>query len=360
MNAPKRPAVRSTKSAPGGTDPALPGRTTQKEAESGLEPLLPTASFGDFDEALDVARRLQAGSTASGLGERLAALRPAVVAGLPVIVAMLRDPAGTRRGSLLRLLDLLGPEAAPAVPALIDVLRDEGQSQDHFWVLEILRRIGPAAAEAVPVIGGCGYVSWRSRLSWGPEYEGVRQTLRAIGPAAYPHIRRSLLSADESVATAAACILRGYREIPDLPVAEFARVIPDVVTGARAAVVRALSELGVPSLAEHLSAVLLRPPGSGADEAAALMLRPLGRGDARPEAFEGMLSDADPLVRSAAARLVSGKVYAPSASLLLRLGELLTDPDERVRVSAAYSLRVYGLADRDEGPTPAADRAGWS
>jgi HEAT repeat protein len=52
---------------------------------------------------------------------------------------------------MLDVVQLLGPEAKPLVPAFIAILKDK-TARDQWVALEALGNIGPAAAEAVPVL----------------------------------------------------------------------------------------------------------------------------------------------------------------------------------------------------------------
>jgi HEAT repeat protein len=82
-------------------------------------------------------------------------------AAVPALVNVLDDPDPLVRGHAAESLGLIGPDAAPAVPALVKHLSDEGQWT--AWVgdkgfrqtvggltAEALGKIGPAAKEAVP------------------------------------------------------------------------------------------------------------------------------------------------------------------------------------------------------------------
>ena len=74
----------------------------------------------------------------------------------------------------------MGPTAAPAVPALIGVLRRGGNPMS---AARALGRIGPAAKEAVPALCEC----LKEKLSYGLRTEAA-EALGRIGPAAGPAI----------------------------------------------------------------------------------------------------------------------------------------------------------------------------
>lgn len=69
---------------------------------------------------------------------------------LPALIGALRDPDSMVRARAAEAIGEIGPDAAPAVPALIGLLRP-GESA-RAMVCLALSRIGPAAASALPAL----------------------------------------------------------------------------------------------------------------------------------------------------------------------------------------------------------------
>lgn len=84
-----------------------------------------------------------------------AALRSAMPAVLPVLIKLLDEPRLDVWPSVMWTFELIGPEAAPAVPHIIRLI--QGISPDthlryHKYWLNALAAIGPGAAQAVPML----------------------------------------------------------------------------------------------------------------------------------------------------------------------------------------------------------------
>ena len=97
----------------------------------------------------------------------------------------LSDPDFHIRWKALETLAKLGPQAAPAVPALIDRLEEK---YDHYRAIGVLGVIGPAAAPAVPVLLHHleHDLSVEDKLYKNESTDaiGIIETLAEIGPAA--------------------------------------------------------------------------------------------------------------------------------------------------------------------------------
>ncbi len=130
------------------------------------------------------------------------------------------------RWQALEALGKLGPDSAPAVPALIDALDDE---YCRYRAIHVLGQIGSAAAPAVPMLVDrltvtLANAEYRDRET---EVAGIIWTLGRIGPpamAALPVLRQALRDADSNIRYEAAHAVgelgAGAREaIPDLEVA---------------------------------------------------------------------------------------------------------------------------------------------
>ncbi len=109
-------------------------------------------------------------------------------------LAGLSDPDMHTRRSAAAALALRGPEAAPAVPALVRALRDPDV---RLVALRALGAIGPEAASAVPAVAA------QARLSDAFMRLGATYALGGIGPAAIEPLRRALQDDSPAVVLAA-------------------------------------------------------------------------------------------------------------------------------------------------------------
>jgi len=70
---------------------------------------------------------------------------------ISAVIADLKAAAPQTRNAAAYTLSGMGPDAAPAVPALIEALNDEAATV-RFPVCVALREIGPAASAALPAL----------------------------------------------------------------------------------------------------------------------------------------------------------------------------------------------------------------
>ncbi|MBI3944726.1 MAG: HEAT repeat domain-containing protein [Armatimonadetes bacterium] len=71
---------------------------------------------------------------------------------VPMLVGHVQRATGDELHHAAKILRELGPAAAPAVPALIEVLGDREWQERRQCAIEVLGRIGPAAEPAVPAL----------------------------------------------------------------------------------------------------------------------------------------------------------------------------------------------------------------
>jgi HEAT repeat protein len=214
---------------------------------------------------------------------------------VPALTAATRDDQ-TLTAAARALTDLGRGDAA--VPGLLDALGrvDKQRLNDRVALLEALKSIGPKAAPVAPAL-----------LEISDDFqefvevqEAARGALIALGPAAGPTLRAALTS-DRAVRrlTAAEVLFRSERDKDAL----------GTITAA----------LGNPASSRRAAEALTR---SGADAVPALVaVLKSGNSDAR---------------RIATETLVEIGPVAKAASTDLR--QLLTDPDEVIRCTAALAL----------------------
>ena len=82
----------------------------------------------------------------------LAQIGNSVESAIPVLIERTKDEAVEVRRYLAEAFGSLGPTAAPAVPALIDMVADDDDKQVRFEAALALAQIGPDASDAVPVL----------------------------------------------------------------------------------------------------------------------------------------------------------------------------------------------------------------
>ena len=77
--------------------------------------------------------------------------KPAETA-IPALMQHTKDPADEVRRYIADAFGGIGPAAAPAVPALIDMLENDEDKQARFEAALALAQIGPASSDAVPAL----------------------------------------------------------------------------------------------------------------------------------------------------------------------------------------------------------------
>jgi hypothetical protein len=120
---------------------------------------------------------------------------------VPGLVAMLNDPEPVARNVAAGALTRIGPDAAAAVPALIDLLRTDADTKARARAAGALGKIGLRADDAVPALAGA--------LNDGePEVRcEAARALGSFGPvarAAVPGLTAALADGEPAVRQAAA------------------------------------------------------------------------------------------------------------------------------------------------------------
>src|SRR5439155_2480599 len=185
---------------------------------------------------------------------------------VPVVLDSLRDADFQVRLAAVRTCGLLGPSAEPAIPILIEML-DKPGAPLSFWICQTLARFGPKAKAVIPKL---------RELALQDTHPGFCpvEVLPAFGPDALP-------------------LLMELYQHPD--------------NRQRAATARALGKFG-----------------EQAAPAVPFLIRDLDRGNKAWQA--------------AMAAQVLGDIGEPARPALPRLRTLLTDDDARVRLQAAHAV----------------------
>lgn len=275
-----------------------------------------------------------------------------------------RDPE-TRKAGFIAIA-AIGPDAAPAVPALLTALRGPGES-DHEWGVRAVAAIGTPAVAAVPLlVQGLGPPETPLQ---GASYVDMVRALGVMAPAsteALDALRGAIVHDDRRLASAAAIELvrrdldreRGLNALRELlahddsssvaiaaidqlgadakPLAS--QVEARYVAGAfrdyeseRAQ--RVLERFGSVSAFER---TLDAEPPFPSDAVSSLSTM-AGRNPAAMVALVRVLEHRDPTLRAHAARCFGSMETVPPTAVRA-LAEHLTDPDDSVRQDVAKAL----------------------
>ncbi len=96
-------------------------------------------------------QKAETGEARNRAAEAILGFGPDAAPAVPALVEMLDDRSPDFRWSVGRVLGRLGPVAKAAVPALTRSLKDK-TARSPSVVIEVLRDIGPEAKEAVPLL----------------------------------------------------------------------------------------------------------------------------------------------------------------------------------------------------------------
>ena len=260
-------------------------------------------------------------------------------AAIPALIdALGNDPHWYVRQGAAGALGMFGADAKPAVPALIEALRDENDYVRGF-AIGALRRIGPAPDEALPALAEFDSLGTATAL-W-------------LGPAAVPMLIEKLKHENYKVRKAAAETLgkMGSHRGAGHGHLGLGRAVPALVEAlsdrraiVRPAAFKALMRID-PEAAKGTVPILteaLTDTGMNRSTYAAKCLRLLGPDAAAavPALMEA-IEDEHGWIRANAARVL-GDIGPLARESIPALTEALRDENRNVRKRAAESLGKYG------------------
>lgn len=276
------------------------------------------------------------------LGLGLGASRRAVLSFPPeqtlgALMAALESDDSATRTDAARVLQALGPRAAPALPALVEALR--GEAAGVREVAEAIVAIGPATRPHVPQLLAI------LQESEAPRQRLIVQVLSELGATAEEAVP-ALLRVDPRIVSesiygpgAAAASVASASDVAMASLVESAQSPDPVLSG------RALNALGyLQRCPPEALRLLLQHPGAGGSPIGPMFWdQTLGVKAALAE----LVSDPDPAIRkSAVMHLPRG--FTDPAVVVPALITAVSDPQPDIRATAADGL--CALAD---GATPA-------
>lgn len=214
-------------------------------------------------------------------------------ASLAVLMDLLRDPDLAVKRSACRGLEIIGPQATPSASALIQLLIEDKSSLRPYAaealgrigaaavplllkklpadactesaIFLALEKIGPDAAPAIPALS--------ARIKDKDRGEAALSALGAIGPRSIPILISALESSDWQIRWKAALVLSDTHADPEVLVPVFVKLLKD-----KDGVVRQAAAAG------------LRKPGSAAHKAVPALIEALKdpAGYARREAIDSL------------------------------------------------------------------------
>jgi HEAT repeat protein len=240
------------------------------------------------------------------------------------------------RREAVKALAAIGPEAEAAVPALLEVLRDDDTAV-RTGALEALGRIGPRAKAAVPALlqalkdkdAGFRTVAIDSLGRIGPEDKDVVSALVKV-----------LLEDDVGTASySAELALRqmGPKAAPGLPALKEAALHAKEARH-RQAVVRVLGTIG-PEAAPALAGAVTDTEATVREEVFRAFQTIGPKAGAAVPTLKEALANKDAGIRLMAVRVLGlvGPEAVPALTQALK-----DDEDDRIRLNAALSLEAYG------------------
>jgi HEAT repeat protein len=265
---------------------------------------------------------------------------------VPALIDMLKDENSGVRMSAAYALGQIGPDAKAALPALMRLLEDKS-SEARGSAAEAVARIAPAEKTTIPAL---------THLLRDDDLSVRRPAafaLARIGQAAVPVLAELLKDKDARVRLEAAEALRamGAKARPAIPA--LAEALRDDDAEVRRAAYWALCNTGPPAISPLTK--LLKDKNVNARSFAASALGaifgewPDARTDpaakAAVAALIALLKDNSPEARGNAAGAL-GRIGPAAEAAIPSLVELLKDKENRVRGSAAEALGLIGTDSR--------------
>jgi HEAT repeat protein len=104
-------------------------------------------------DAVDLlAKAVRNKSLASAAMKELEEMGPVAAAAVPALLEVVNNPASEQRTNAVEVLGAIGPGAASAVPTLVKLLDGKEERHLRFAAMRALPKLGPRAKEAVPVL----------------------------------------------------------------------------------------------------------------------------------------------------------------------------------------------------------------
>jgi HEAT repeat protein len=231
-----------------------------------------------LDELFDAVERIRPESTNER--ERAAAKFGAAIAavgetGVDRVIRALDDRREMARNTAMHALWNLGPQAAPAVPAIVEKLNEGNDFAPH-----VLGAIGPKAEEAIPhLIRRLGHDEWaRPRSGFTiMHHSACAQALTAIGPAALPALLEGLKQDDDLVQAGCLAALEELDREAMVPLSAIEPLLRDGHPVVRGLAMRALVKHGEATVVAPLLERLLKDLNPAVARAAKQHLDELAR-----------------------------------------------------------------------------------
>lgn len=313
---------------------------------------------------------------------------------LPLVVAVIHDPAAPRRREAVQTLGALGPHATGQLPLLRQLLDEETWATVDV-VIDAIAAVGKPAVETAAEL----LARPQERLALA----GARVAAR-LGPTAQPLVGKlirlieakttptavraaavdALIAIGPGAAAARDTLVRLIRPLKDdepesqgelqhqafnalgaigrEAVEPLTELLASPDARIRAQAVSTLGDIGAPA-AEAAAGKLIERLADAND--AVRLVAPVALGSLRPDAFNellGALASPNAKIRAGAAEAL-GRAGGPAAYSLPTIVKLLTDKNAAVRSAAAWALGRFNLTEdaeaalearaRDTAETPA-------
>lgn len=278
---------------------------------------------------------------------------------VPALIPLVNHPDPSVARPAIDILAEVGPEAAPAVPALVAKLRADLSAPleiTRFWSgITTLGKIGPAAKPAVPLL--LELLTDGAR-GWGPNDSlqvNAILALAGIGessPAVLQVVRKRLESRSSTVRSAAVCALALLDPEPDAALRVILPLLADESDSVRAVVALEISNSAIDQHAAIAPLVnALGDKSRYVRTAAAISLGKMGRtaGESLP-ALRALVSDPQNPGPDDTRGFAGWRM--DSFSLLAAMREMTLEQAARAAIQAIEGSDIHEPRDIEEEPQP--------